>query len=273
MIGNKHPLTRLGLAIATTAVVAIGCGTSEYMERVERGLKGLTVGAVFTSLYDEPSTIPGTPVKLRLPKFVDGQAKAYTQDSADPSGQGQVKPGRLQPPFLQIPGLRICYEMLTIDDSTGALMPYYCYLSAVPAGEAGPIEESIQTQVSAAVPGTQPWASIVCTAPSGAPTNWKRLTATGPQDFLDQTGKVINVPGVFELFTSEIDGWRVLIGWRAPQGLSKKVVDVAPAVAGTVTAGQAAAANPAAAAAGRDGALPGAGVGAAAVGVVPGISP
>jgi hypothetical protein len=284
MIGSKYRLTNLALAIAATAIVAAGCGTSEYMQRVQQGLGGMKAGAVFNTLYEKPSEIPGTPVVLRLPKFI-GESKAFTEQSAEPNGQGNVKPERLQPPFLKIPGLRVCYQMATIDDSTGVLMPYYCYLGALPAGQPAPdgkpIEESILAQVVSAFPNTQPWSSIACPTPSGASIPWQSLTANGAQDFLDPSGNPVKVDGVFRLFTSEIGGWRVLIGWRAPQGLAQRL-DVAAAVAGTVGVGQAGAANQQAQAAGaaaavpvgdRNAQLPGAGVGAAAVGVVPGITP
>ena len=93
-----------------------------------------------------------TNVTLRLPKIVDGNAKAYNDQSAEPNGQGPVNPGRLNPPFLKIPGLRVTYEMIGMDMKANQGASIYLYLAALPAADAvvdgKPVEEWIQTQLA-----------------------------------------------------------------------------------------------------------------------------
>ena len=160
--------------------------------------------------------IPGTGLSMRYPKFIDGNAKAYNEQSAEPNGQGNVNPGRLYPPFLKIPGLHVTYEIPGYDTVSGEQLTIYCYLAAMPAADAvvegKPIEEWIQAQLAKTFGDAVQWEDVKCPTQAGTQTDWRAITVKGNQVFLDVNATPRNVPGVFELYTKELEGNRVLIG-------------------------------------------------------------
>jgi hypothetical protein len=253
MTVNVRPwAVSLALAAAST-LAAMGCGTSAYEARVEEGMKLLRVAQMFSVIAPTPSEIPGTTIGLRLPKFIDASAKAYNSTSADPSMQGVVKPERLYPPFLKLPGLVVTYEMQTTVPELNGEVPYYCYLATVPAADAvvdgKPLDDWIQAQLATTFGGNPQWEIVKCPQQSGQTVDWNRISVTGPQAFLDRGSEPKTHPGVFDLYSKDIEGTRVLIGWRFPQKVNLGIADSARLTAGsivTVQPGEAAA--PAAAA-------------------------
>ncbi|HVU89211.1 MAG TPA: hypothetical protein VHD36_17935 [Pirellulales bacterium] len=230
-LSGRLTLVLLGLLVLS------GCGTKAYEERVEKGLGGLRTAQMFIGISPNFADIPGTNIKLRLPKFVDGSARAYNDQSAEPSGQGPVNPGRLNPPYFKIPGLRVCYEMSGHDSTANQPATFYCYLAALPAADAvvdgKPVEEWIQAQLAPTFPGAQ-WESVQCATQSGRQVEWKMITVKGSQPFFNGTlPDSKNLPGVLQLFSKEIDGTQVLIGWRYPDNINQSVSDVARLTAGS----------------------------------------
>ena len=152
---NGKSIGRLAL-VSFGALVLAGCGTSAYEERVEKGMGALRTAQMYIGVSPSFTEIPGTSVSLRLPKIVDGNAKAYNDQSAEPNGQGPVNPGRLNPTFLKIPGLRVTYEILGMDMKLNQGANIYLYLAALPAADAvvdgKPVEEWIQTQLATTFP-------------------------------------------------------------------------------------------------------------------------
>ncbi len=73
------------------------------------------------------------------------------------------------------------------------------------------------------------------------------MKVEGNQNFVDWGGNVKTAPGVFELYSKDIDGMRVMIAWRYQQKLNQGVADAARLTAGSIIG--AAPADPAAAAA------------------------
>ena len=250
---NAHASYRSTVAIAAAlaATLAAGCGTSAYESRVDEGMKALRVGLMFSAISPTPSEIPGTTISLRLPTFINAASKAYTEESAEPNGQGKVNPARLHPPFLKLPGLRICYEMDGLETEQQSPVLYYCYLATVPVGEpmadGKPFEESIQAQLTAALGGQPQWETMACPTQAGQSVPWRRISATGGQAFLEPTGESKSHAAVFELYAKEVDGLRVLIGWRYPKNINQTVADTARLVAGSISGGQDGGANPPAA--------------------------
>jgi hypothetical protein len=252
MSTSARQRTVLAVSVVVATLAAGGCGTSEYERRVKEGRELLQVGMIFSAIAPTPSEIPGTPILLRLPTFINASSKAFTEDSADPRGQGKVDPNRVQPPFLKLPGLRVCYEMTGIEEATGEPRYFYCYLAVAPVDQPGadgkPFEESVQAQLAAKFSAQPQWEEVKCPIQSGKTVDWKRITVKGPQPFLNATGAPgsPDLPGTFELYSKDVDGQRVIIGWRFPNSIKEPVADIARLVAGSITS--AAAANPPAAA-------------------------
>jgi len=228
--------TLLTSFMAGTAVLLAGCGTKAYEDRVEEGMKSLRVAQMFLIVSAARTEIPGTPFTVRLPTFIDGNCKPFNADSAEPSLPGKVNPQRLQPSFLQIPGLRITYEMRGVTDTSEESL-YYCYLAAIPQADAvvggKPLEDAIQTQLAATF-GKAQWDDVKCPSQTGPPVDWKYLRAEGNQVFVDWQGTAKTLPGVFELYSKDIDGMRVMIGWRYQQKLNQAITDPAKLTAGSI---------------------------------------
>jgi hypothetical protein len=229
--------------------VLAGCGTKAYEDRVEKGMGALRVAQMYIDVSPTFTEIPGTTVTLRLPKFVDGNAKAYNDQSAEPNAQGPVNPGRLNPPFLKIPGLRVTYEVAGFDSKMNQGANVYLYLAALPLADAvvegKPVEEWIQTQLAAAFPGAQ-WEEVKLPTQGGPQVDWKLIAVKGNQAFFDGTlPDSKNLPGIFQLYSKEIDGNQVLIGWRYSENASPTPTDVSRLSVGSAVG--AAPANPPAA--------------------------
>ncbi len=228
---------------------AAGCGTSAYMDRLSKGLEIMQTAAMFNVLAPAPVEIAGTPLTVKLPTYVDNTAKAFNEQSAEPNGQGAVKPERLQPPFLKLPGLKMCYEMPGRAADGSFDSPYYLYIAAVPAGEPAPdgkpIEDSVQAQLAAAFNSQPQWQEANCPVQNGPMVPWRRITVTGQQKFLEMNGLDKTMPAIFELYTREVDGWRLMLAWRYPDKLQQRPGESAALVCGSVasTAPAAAPAN------------------------------
>jgi len=233
------------LVLLLALAAAIGCGTAEYERRVKHYTDNQLVESVFTDLFDEPVKVAGTPVKIRFPKSL-GQAKAFDESSPDPSGAGKIDPRRLQPPFMKLPGLKATYEM-TVADAPGGPLTYYLYLGALPAGApvpgGGALATALQQQLTTAFPASEPkpeWKDIDCLTPTTAHLAWKRIQATGEQEFsTGNPGEFKKVPGTMIIYLYEAQGQQVLIAWRVPKDLEKqsKADGLAKVMGGTVDLG------------------------------------
>ncbi len=135
----------------------------------------------------------------------------------------------------------------TVPDSS-LLVPYYCYLAAMPAGalaaDGKPVEESIQTQLATAFNAQPQWENASCPTEAGPKVEWRKISATAPQPFIDQSNETKSLPAIFELYTKEIDDLRVFVGWCWPQKMSVNVSGVAPLTVGSIVAAPAQAAIP-----------------------------
>jgi len=229
-IVSRESVARWGLALVCAATL-LGCGRSEYERRLNATVQVLrTGGAKFP--------VPGTPLQLSMPRPNNDPFTLYIESSAEPGTNEPVKPERLQPPFVKLPGFRCCFEMKRPDDGGGQLT-YYCYMAATPAGELGsdgkPMEESIGAQAAAALNAQAVTDTVSCPAADGTSATWQRVTVTAPQSFLGVAGAPpVTIPAVFQLYGHEIDGWRLIIVWRVPEKISKEILDMVPGMAGSV---------------------------------------
>jgi hypothetical protein len=214
--------TRWGAWLAGVCLFATfaGCGTSDYDKLVSRRLEVLRGEAKFRGLW-APTQLADTPIKIRVPMVFPA---SYNADSAHPDDGPKISPDRLQPPFLTLPGFKICYEGM-VTDAQSAKLPFYCYLAAVPAkpGDA----ETLATEFQARLKETfkdapDNWETVDCDSLSGVPVQWKKIRVMGEQSFRVMTGQTVaaqNLPAVFELWIRDAQDYVVMVGWRSPRSI------------------------------------------------------
>ena len=198
---------RVGLACKSVGCILLGlsltgCGTSQYSAfclnaRVEQ----LRSAAAFSGLYG-PTQLTDTPVKIRVPTIF---GKSYTEASDHKQDGGKISPDRVQPPFLPIPGFKICYEG-TANDPGGNSLPFYCYLGAVPgqAGDGEKLGAKLQETLKQKFPSTpETWDEVDCRTPNGTNEHWRKIRVVGDQSFRvlgAQKAEPKDMPGIFELW-------------------------------------------------------------------------
>jgi hypothetical protein len=208
------------------------------------------VGGMRTSAALGPAVkIPGTELMVQLPAMIDANSKAYVEGSPEPNGAGVVHAERLNPPFMKIPGQRICYEAQRKDDTTQLQFPLFWYLGVLgpqdppPGGKS--IEQFTMDSIVAAFP--PPNKPPVSDTVDIAGTPWKRVTSSGVQQgFIDLAGTTRFEGAVFQMLIGEVNGSKVIIAYRIPVGFFKPVnaEEVIKMVAGTVKTDVPAAAAP-----------------------------
>lgn len=200
-----------------------GCGTSEYRRLVAERLDHLRTSAPFRILFDK-THLTGTPVNIRVPMAF---GKSYILESAHADDGAKVNPARLQPPFLKLPGFRLCYEG-TINDAqnpANGKVPFYCYLAAEPAtpAEAEKVGANLLVELKKTFKDAPAeWDPINVYDPVGKGLPWKKVRVVGEQPFLcrgDQKVESKNLPGIFELWMYAEQGYMVLVGWRTPSSV------------------------------------------------------
>jgi hypothetical protein len=239
---------KYGLLAGASLWVALlaGCGSSAYEELGNRRYQQIKLNAPFMPLWGY-TQMPDAPVKIRVPRLF---AVSFFQKSNHPNDRGRIAAGRVQPPFLQLPGFQMCYE---VKPQNG--MPMYCYLAATPAaGDLNALAADLQKQLKRVFPEKTPdaWESVECPSPTGQMISWKKIRVLGEQPFDMADGPPANFEmkaGVFELWLHDGGQWFVIVGWRIPNdqlafegGVNPnafKLDKLAPLTAGTVVVGQA----------------------------------
>jgi hypothetical protein len=206
---------------ASLGVALSGCGTAEYRRLMaDRGDK-LRTGAAFRTLFG-PSQIAGTPLKIRVPMVF---GKSYIENSAHPQDGPKINPERVQPPFLPLPGFKLCYEGTGQDPQMGKV-PFYCYLAAIESrpGEADKLAADLQAKLKEKFKETpDAWELCDAPAPDGKSLQWKKIRVVAEQPFLVRgaENKIVskNLPGIFELWMYSTQDYTVLVGWRTPSSI------------------------------------------------------
>jgi hypothetical protein len=233
------------LVVATGCLLSAGCGTGDYETLMKSRMGALNTSAPFKQLFGA-SELPGTPVKVRVPQSFKA---SYAENSPHPDDPAGINPQRLQPPFVNLPGFKLCYEG-TVQGVDG-ILPYYCYLSAFEAGsgQATAIEGEIRAALNKEFASNVAWEDVDATTPTGASIPWKKISVAGEMLFDVHSGdnradnaEYKKIPGKFELWSYQANGWMVLVGWREPDAIStaSDLSTLAPLTAGSIEVGNAA---------------------------------
>jgi hypothetical protein len=242
----NHPTLRClaWLPVLLALFVAAGCGTAEYERRMQARLVELRHQAKFRSLNDVPSELleGSTELTIRLPIKAGVPMTTATPDQNDTSKPMDAR--RLQPPFLPLPGFKLCFEQMI--EAKGQQLPYTMYIAAeklppLPEGaeKRDPVESTLVNQLQTAFPdGDFKWTDVQCSSPDptstplpGVPPTfgtvlWRSLEVSNDQEFFSiPDGGVqtyVTLPGTLKLFLYEHKEngdtrYFVLLGWRVPK--------------------------------------------------------
>ncbi|MGW8256494.1 MAG: hypothetical protein ACWGMZ_03315 [Thermoguttaceae bacterium] len=237
-MNNKFPQkASFLLALALLLGFCWGCGTANYERRMAERLENLKMESKF-NILSAPIHVPDTQVSVRVPQKSDFTkdyfAKLHTDGFENPPwtagamiNNKPVEPGRLQPSFLDIPGLKLTFEGAIIDAS-GGKQPYYLYVGVVSdQKQAKYIPGQLQNALKEKFTDVSPFSDIQVQTPDGKEINWKRCHATGNQTFYylqkDNVGRDIPLPGLFELFFHEEDDLLLILAWRLPAAIERNI--------------------------------------------------
>ena len=244
-----------------------GCGTADYEAKMTRTLSEANRLTPFAALYDQPITIPGTGVTVRIPKLFDQTSASYAPGAisardSSPDKENQADPKRLNPSFLTIPDLKTTYEIY-VTQTSQVPMPAYCYLAVKKKSAPGPeeakaLETDLSAQLKAKFPDQDPkWDDVTVTSPDLTPEGgaktlaWRKLAIKAKQEF--DTGnsgspQFYERESQFELWMLDGESEIVLIGWSVPELIAGTVnlATLSQPTAGTVAIGAAPAPDPAA---------------------------
>ena len=209
----------VGTACALLLAGTAGCGTSDYNSLVRRGAASLRGEVKFQGLY-APATIPKTSLSLRIPLIF---TESYDANSGHPDDGEKISPRRLQPPFLNLPGLKLTYE--TRHKKGNERIPFYCYIAETPAqpGDIDKLAADLQAKLKQQFPDApDTWDGADADTPDGFAVHWRKIRVEGDQPFFVKVGDKVEertLPGIFELWIHDADGKIVLLGWRSPKSI------------------------------------------------------
>jgi hypothetical protein len=218
---RQSTFTIVGWLAAVALITTLaGCGTSDYDTQLRTRLDELRAGAPFRVLF-APTSIPDTPIKIRVPQLFP---KSYTAASPHPDDGPKIRADRLNPPFMELPGLRICYEGKGVDPDRGKL-PYYCYICVVASkpGDAEKMAADLLAKLKETFKEAPAWENVDVRTPTDKGMQWLKLRVSSEQPFPINRGangpKSANFPGIFELWLYDAQQYIVLVGWRTPESV------------------------------------------------------
>ena len=231
---------RLVASALLLASISAGCGTGEYNRRMDASLERLQTTGKFTAfLHTSPTEVDGGLFSYRLPKIFDASSKSWAEGNKGEVELPVIK-ARIQPPFVDLPGFRFCYEVFP-KNNTGEHEVMYHYFAATKSTEksAAEIADTIQKKVQAKFPdASAAWETIQLDTPESTTLECRKISAHGSQQF-DRTpiGKeFMRSDGQFELYLVSNSGYHVLMGWRAMTAVAKetRLSEIAAASVGTL---------------------------------------
>ncbi|HEY2838572.1 MAG TPA: hypothetical protein VGJ26_05460 [Pirellulales bacterium] len=235
-MNRRSPAALVFQGLFLVGLLAIcGCGKAEYERRVLANM----IAANDPLALGAASKIQGTELMIRLPQSINSNARAYVEGSTEPNSPAIVNPDRLNPPFMKIPGQRICYEVpLLKPDDKENIAPLLWYLGVLspqdPLPNGKPIDQyAMETLGAAFKPPDQPPTSDTVVV-NGA--QWQRVTEVAMQKFIGVDGSIHNEVATFQLLTGDVGGSRVVVAFRAPSTFLQqtRAVDLLPLVAATI---------------------------------------
>jgi hypothetical protein len=217
-------LGRAGVWLSLLALAAASgccyCGTFAYDMKANDAWNALDRG-----LHGGPTSVDAeqTGVSIQLPVLFDSKL-TQTFRPGPSAGPDQVLPERVQPPGMNLPGLRFTC-LMHYADSQNRPMPVSCYLAVLAKG--GAERTKVKQQLLAAAKKTNPEAAWETVTLEGSALPTERLSFTSTQPFLQQfthnASEAVEAEGRLDLYLVAGEHANVLVGWRGPVDVAKKV--------------------------------------------------
>jgi hypothetical protein len=236
--GRRWLVFYAGLLLTTSSIV--GCGGGSYSDRMEKRIGELKREAPFVELTG-PTEIPGTSVKLRVPKIVPNFLTLDTEDASSPTGK--INPERVKLLMLKLPGKYCAYNGdVALSDGSKATISCQIAVLEKSSPQVADLPKVLQTAVGGNL--DLPWVPINVDTPGGDGTiAWKWFNLVADQSFevtaSDATVQLKKLPGLAKLWWHESDHYHVLLLFKIPKEAEDKVklLELAAPTAGTVTVG------------------------------------
>jgi hypothetical protein len=205
--------------------IFLGCGTSDYEQRLDKRISDLTTGSKFNIL--SPSIeVPGTQVSIRIPEDFKSPP---LKEGAKIDGKA-VDPRRIKPNLVELADLKLTYEGF-IQDKNNGKQYYYLYIAVTTGPNRKFYPRTLQAELSTKIPDATQLTDInpPPQTPEGRTVNWQECHATGNQPFYyvlpSGEGKFIQLPGTIEMFFHNEDENDTLVTliWRLPTSIEQNV--------------------------------------------------
>jgi len=232
------PLSTLGIL----AVFFLGCGKADYETAMQIQVQKLGFASNFLeNLHSGRTEVIKGVASMQLPVSIDEDAKTRQKGSKNGNdGNGTpIIPQRIQPPFVQIPGFRFCYEKFVDVVTEHETEPVYCYFGSVPSSEKkqavilAEIKRAVARKFKGAV-----WQDVNLDTPAGRKLPFKKMSVLGIQTFgVHQFGDDIKqLPGQFDIYVHSSSDIHVVVAFRAPEesAASTAIFQQAPFALGTL---------------------------------------
>ncbi len=235
----------IAVLVCLLAQLISGCGTSTYNAAMAKRLDELRRDAPYAALT-APTVIPGTSVKIALPKMLP---RFVTPETPDPVGlKGHISVERVKFVALMPPGVFCAYDGEG-ELADGSMTPMACQIAVIPktAPESQAIAALLEAGLQLVFPN-QPasWqAEEVEAAGGGKRIPWKMLRREGDLLFdvfpKERTADMQfkKLPAVVEVWWHESEPYHTLFFWRVAKEVDDKVnlIKLAKLSAGTITVG------------------------------------
>lgn len=234
------------LTLPLVMLVCAGCGTSRYNSLMNDRIDRLRREEPFTALT-APAEIPGTSVKIGLPKVLPRYATLDTPDSTSPNGKISAERVKISKLF-NLPGVYCVYDGEG-DLGDGNKAPMACQIAIIPksAPEAAGLPVMLETLAKSAFPDQAlAWEDVQADTISGdQKIPWKKVHFDGELLFdvypADPSAPMQfkKLPAVAELWWHDGEHCHTLLFWRIPKTLEEKtnLMNQAKLSAGTISVG------------------------------------
>ena len=163
--------------IALLALELVGCDLGVYGSRYSERLPELTQRSESSKLLMPGYTeLAGLGNSIRIPAVFEG-AKSLQMN------QLATMPNRVQPPGIEIPGMRFALEQL-IQDPTGTQYPIYVYVANVDGeSDVEAVKTDINEKVAEKIQDRPNWKKVNLESLNGQATTWEMASFGSAQPF------------------------------------------------------------------------------------------
>ena len=222
---QRNRVLAMWFVIGLLPLSFVGCDLGVYGSRYRERLPELTQRSESSKLlmpgYTELAGVGGS---LRLPVVFDGAVMLEASQLAS-------APNRVQPPGIEIPGMRFALEQL-IQDPTGMRYPIYVYVAKVDGeSDLEVVKKAIEDKVAAKIQDKANWKKVNLESLNGQATSWEMASFGSAQPFQALPPNA-QAPDGFDLQSLEgklfyyiraTEGGVNILAWRYPSQIADQI--------------------------------------------------